>query len=103
MILVQEIVNDNGILVVAGAFFTALFGAVSAIGVALVRNRQATEDLKSVTIQAAECAEQAQVNTIGVSNGFVGRMDSKLNQIIANQDGLEKAIRDHLDWHLNNR
>lgn len=103
MILVQELINDNGISVIGAAFFTALFGAISTVGVALVRNRHATEELKNVTVQAAQSAEAAQVNTENVSNGFVERMDTKLNQIIANQDGLEKSIREHLEWHLSNK
>jgi hypothetical protein len=101
MIIAQELINDGGISVIGATFFTALFGAVSAIGVAIVRTRHATEDLKNVTVEAAENAAIAKENTDNVSNGFTQRMDTKLNRIIDNQDELSKAFRDHLEWHLN--
>ncbi len=103
----QELINDNGISAIALAFFTALFAAVSSIGVAIVNNRKKTEELKDVTVKvgksakhAAESAEKAKENTENVSNGFVGRMDRKLDQLIQTTDEVQTALTKHLEWHL---
>lgn len=99
----QELINDNGISAIAIGFFTALFAAVSAVGVAVVNSRHKTEELKDVTVKAAESAEAAQANTQNVSNGFVDRMDRKLDTVIQQQDNLENALTRHLEWHLNTK
>jgi hypothetical protein len=99
----QELISENGISVIAAAFFTALFAAVSAIGVQIVKNRGEVRDLRDVTVEAAEHAENAEKNTVNVSNGFARKVDTKLDQIIRKQDELEGSIREHLEWHLNNK
>lgn len=100
MFLAQELINDNGISAIALGFFTALFGAVGLIGVAIVNNRKTTGDLKNGIDKAAENAEIAKENTVNVSNGFTRRMDNKLDRIAASQEELSTALRDHLEWHL---
>jgi hypothetical protein len=99
MVLVQELINDSGISAIGAAFFTALFAAVSAIGVAIVSNKRSTDKLKNETVKAAESAAEAAANTTNVSNGFVNRMDRKLDLLATNQDRLEVAFQEHLAWH----
>jgi len=107
MYLAQELINDSGISVIGAAFFTGLFGMVGAVIVALINARHKVEELKDVTVKAAESAKAAQSNTQNVSNGFVNRMDKKLDNIASSNDELNEKFdqlstdfRKHLEWHL---
>lgn len=82
------------------AFITALFGTIGSIGVASLRSRNDTEELKGVTNKALESAQTAASNTTNISNGFVGRMDRKLDHITEQQDLFHAKFTEHLEWHL---
>ena len=91
----------------AWAFFSAISLAILGL---IAQQLKAHSDLKQIKAQgeaakneatkAHESAEKAQANTINVSNGFVGRMDKKLDDILASQRSTDKALREHLEWHL---
>lgn len=52
---------------------------------------------------AASNSQKAVDNTKSVSNGFATRMDDKLDMIIRKLDRHDRAIREHLEWHLEHR
>jgi len=62
-----------------------------------------TESVKDEAIKANQSATQAQANTVNVSNGFVSRMDRKLDEIMTSQSKTDEALRTHLEWHLHER
>jgi hypothetical protein len=103
----DELVTPGGPSAPAWAFFTAITLAI--IGV-LAQQLKAHSDLKQLKAQAEtiqheaskanESAIQARENTVNLSNGFVSRMDRKLDSIQATANETSEALRDHLAWHL---
>lgn len=85
------------------AFLTAItLGILTLIGQQLA-TRSKLNEAKHEASKAVESATKAQENTTSISNGFVDRMDSKLDAIIAEQNSQGNAIRGHLEWHLQER
>jgi hypothetical protein len=103
MYISADLLDSNAVGVIGAALVTAFFGLLSTVTVIVVgrRNRSDTKGLQDVVQQASDNAEQAVTNTHSVSNGFAGRMDSKLDAITASQQNLQNAFREHLAWHLN--
>jgi hypothetical protein len=98
--IAEELVANGGPSAPAWAFFTAItLGVLTLIGQQL-NLRLETRKARNEASKAAESASQAQANTTNVSNGFVGRMDTKLDQIILAQRETDQALREHLRWHL---
>jgi hypothetical protein len=105
-----DIVTNGGPSAPAWAFFTALTVGVLALITQqlnarseLRRIRTQTERTTSEASKAAKSAVQAEKNTqelSGLSNGFAGRVDNKLDEILRVQQATEDALRDHLQWHL---
>lgn len=95
-----ELINDNGISAVALAFFSALFTATGAAVVGIFQIKSRTGEARDAAISAQEKATETVANTQNVANGFVSRMDGKLDQIARGQEELGKAFREHLEWHL---
>lgn len=115
--LAQELVAPGGPSAPVWAFFTALSLALIGVLAQQLKSRSDLKQLKATServeneaIKAHESASQAQENTTNVSNGFARRVDSKLDGIAetvqATNDALretEKALREHLRWHLEER
>lgn len=97
---IAELFNDNSISTVAAAFFTALFAAIGAVFVQNLQARREAKEGKNAALEAKDQAEQARINTESVANGFAGKMDRKLTEILAEQREMGKALRKHLEWHL---
>jgi hypothetical protein len=97
----MDLLNPEAVGVIGAALVTAFFGLLTTVTVIVFRNRGDTKGLQDVVQQAADNAETAVTNTRSVSNGFANRMDFKLDQVIKNQDSLQIAFREHLEWHLN--
>jgi hypothetical protein len=100
----QELINDNGISAIALTFFTALFGMVGTVILAIYRERSerraAQQEATEAANKAAESAAQVAANTKNVSNGFAGRVLGELSQIREGQQELQSAFTEHLKWHL---
>lgn len=117
MIFGAEILNDNGISVVAAAFFTGLFAFLGVIaklvsdakGAARNASHEATKANKSAT-QANQSATAAESNTQSVSNGFAAgvvrrleRIEQQNNRCEIQNAEISNALRAHMEWHLNNK
>jgi hypothetical protein len=98
----------------AWAFFTAI--SLGIIGI-LAQQLKAFSDVKQLKAQseavrseaskAHKSAAKAEENTKNVSNGFVDRMDSKLDILTGSQEALlslvtsvDDRLSQHLHWHL---
>ena len=98
----------------AWAFFTAI--SLGIIGI-LAQQLKAYSDIKQLKAQseaarseaskAHQSAAQAEENTKNVSNGFVNRMDTKLDGLASSQEALfsivtsvDDRLSQHLHWHL---
>lgn len=86
----------------AWAFFSVITAGVLTIIGQQLKARYDAKLARIAASAAAQNSEQAAKNTEGVSNGFVGRMDTKLNGISEQIRELDKDFRDHLEWHINN-
>jgi len=112
-----ELIAPGGPSLPVWSFLTAI--SLALIGV-LAQQLKARSDLKQIKAQAEtatdeaskarQSASKAEANTINVSNGFVSRMDRKLDSITASQQTLieaqrktDHALREHLEWHLSQR
>jgi hypothetical protein len=100
MFLAQELINDNGISTIAIGFFTALFGCVSAIAVGIFQLKGKARDAEMAALEARDEAVSVKENTKNVSNGFANSVDVRLDRIMANQEDLSRALREHIKWHL---
>lgn len=117
MISAAELITDGGPSAPAWAFFSAIsLALIAVLGQQLKArsdakaNREALERVERGTVQAVESATAAQENTTNVSNGFVGRMDRKLDRITDTVEDTrkalretEQALREHLEWHLDQK
>lgn len=65
--------------------------------------KKAANEAKVKASEAAEQATLAASNTTNISNGFVGRVDTKLDKIIDRQDRFDQALIKHLEWHVDNK
>lgn len=108
--LAAEVVAEGGPSAPAWAFFTAISLALIAIlGQQLQAKRAANiakneaADAKTQATQANENAAEAAQNTAGISNGFAKTVGGKLDRILSKQDALEQSLREHIEWHLENR
>jgi len=90
---ISNLIDSNMVGVIGAASITALLGMVGTVLVAVLQGRTASKDIKHV-------AQQAVDNTVNVSNGFVGRMDRKLDNLTKGQQELQAAFYEHLEWHL---
>jgi Tfp pilus assembly protein PilV len=98
----EELVAPGGPSAPVWAFLTAIsVGLIGVIAQQIAAKRQAREAKEQATL-AAENAKAAQLNTNNVSNGFVGRVDRKLDSIQADVTETNKALRKHLEWHMEN-
>ena len=112
--ILADLVTHNGPSAPAWAFFSAI--SLALIGV-LAQQLKARSDIKqqNALIEAAkseaqkakneaqkagESASQAEANTANLSNGFASSVLAKLGRIEQLQQDSEKAIREHLKWHL---
>lgn len=99
-ILAEGLIASGGPSAPVWAFFTAIsIGILGIIG-QQISSKRAASDAKVEASKAAKNAQKAQENTAGISNGFAGRMDRKLDSISAEQIRQGNAIRKHLEWHL---
>lgn len=110
----QELISPGGPSAPVWAFFTAISLAVIAVLGQQLKARSDMRQLKATServeneaIKAHESAAQATSNTQNVSNGFVSRVDRKLDRIQETADTTnlalrktEEALRKHLEWHL---
>lgn len=84
-----DLVNDNGISAVALAFFTALFGMVGTIVVAVLKQRTDVRETKESSLSTGRLVER--------KLDILARNHDRLETQI---DDLNKAVRDHMEWHL---
>jgi len=96
----DDIVAPGGPSAPVWAFLTAISLGIIALIQQQLSAKKAANEAKVLASKAAENADKAQANTTSISNGFAGRMDSKLDSIIAEQNSQGNALRKHLEWHL---
>lgn len=100
----DQLINDNGISIIALSFFTALFGMIGILINAVFKDRSerraANKEAVDAAIKAAESAEKVEANTKNVSNGFASKVLGKLSDLQSGQQELQQAFTDHLKWHL---
>ncbi len=101
MYIAAELINDNGISGVALAFFSTLIGGIVTIIVTQIQAKAKANEAAIKADEAAENAKTAAKNTTNISNGFASGVGKKLDRIIESQEDTAKALRDHLEWHLN--
>lgn len=83
------LVNDNGISAIALAFFTALFGMVGTIVVAVLKQRKPIKDAQESSLSTGRLVER--------KLDILARNHDRLETQI---DDLNRAVRDHMEWHL---
>jgi hypothetical protein len=102
--LAQDIVAPGGPSAPVWAFLSAISLAIIGLIGAEFKSRREMRgrlnDAKSNAEEAANSAKKAQANTAALSNGFAGRMDTKLDTLIDEQRKQGNALRQHLEWHL---
>lgn len=98
----EGVLNDNSISTVAFAFFTAITTGIAGIVVALVQLKTKATEAQRAALEAKVEAEQAKQNTTSISNGFAGNVGRKLDRITELTLENNRAIREHLSWHLDN-
>lgn len=103
----EELVAPGGPSAPVWAFLTTITIAVIALIGQQLKSRSDLKQIKaqgeaakSEATKAHQSAEKAQENTVSVSNGFTGRVDKKLDRIYEALQSTDKALRDHLEWHL---
>lgn len=100
--LATQFINANGISAIALAFFTALFGAVSAVFIQNIQTKAKLAEAKDVALETKAEAEKAKKNTEHTANGFASEVDRKLTHIINEQEKLSGSFQKHLEWHIEN-
>jgi hypothetical protein len=100
MLLVEEMVSPGGPSGPVWAFFTAISLALIGVLGQQIAARHEAKAAKHEASKANENAAKAAQNTTNISNGFVGRMDRKLDCLQQSADETQKALREHLAWHL---
>lgn len=102
MNMAEELIAPGGPSAPVWTMMGLIITGVITIIIQQIKSRQAAIEAKYAATKAAE-------NTTSISNGFAGGVDSQLKQIITTQqrmqtgqDDIGKAIREHLEWHLNN-
>jgi hypothetical protein len=91
----MELFNSNGISYVAAAFFTGLFAFLGVIYTKTDKGQKAASDAANKASNAADKADN-------VSNGFTEDIKTSLTEILEKQEELNKAMRDHFQWHIEN-
>lgn len=102
MTLVESAVAPGGPSAPAWAFFTAITTGILVIIGQQLKARYDAKLAKIAAEAAAANAQRAVDQTANVSNGFVDRMDRKLDKIGTVLARLDEDFRDHLEWHVNN-
>jgi|SRR4051812_2044104 len=107
MFLAENLVAPGGPSAPVWAFFTGLSLAVLAIIGQQLKSRSDAKLLKaqmdvaqSEATKAHKSAKEAQANTANISNGFASSVLAKLERIHESQQETDKALREHLGWHL---
>lgn len=100
MNMADELVAQGGPSAPVWAFLTTITLAVIA---GLFQTVKAKREAHDARLEAQKAAK----NTASVSNGFASGVDTHLRRIIKTMDRVEikqddtaKALRDHLEWHL---
>lgn len=96
----DELFAPGGPSVPVWAFLSTLTVGVGAIIQQVISLKARTREAQDEARKAAESATTAAENTRSVSNGFAGRVDTKLDSIIEAQRATDAALREHLRWHL---
>ena len=86
----------------AWGFFSVLTASVLAILQQVVKGRKAASRAEGRADVAATKAEQVRKNTQAVSNGFAAEVRGYLRDIVTEQRDQGHALREHLQWHLDN-
>lgn len=94
--MASQYLNNETII----AFLSGLFTFLGLIATGILRLLGEARKAKHAAQEAKSEATEARKNTVSVGNGFVNRMDTKLNTILERQTQLDMAIREHLEWHL---
>ncbi len=102
MILSEDLVAPGGPSAPVWTFFTAISLALIGVLSAQIAAKREAKETKKEAIKANENASQARENTVNISNGFVARIDSKLDRIQAQQVQTNRSLQKHLEWHLDN-
>ena len=104
MILSQQLVNDNGISMIALGFFTGLFGMLGILINAVFKDRSERREsairAEQAANKAAASADKVVENTKNISNGFANRVLGELSEIRKENAEQANALRKHVEWHL---
>lgn len=99
----DQLVAPGGPSAPVWVFLTTIVTGVLVIIQQQLKAKSEARKAKDEASKAAENSAEAAANTKSISNGFVSRMDKKLDRIYASQQETDKALRDHLEWHLDRR
>lgn len=100
MLFAEELISSGGPTAPVWAFLIAIStGVLTLIGQQLSAKRVAKET-DAAAREASEQAQKAVSNTQNVANGFVTRIDKKLDRIVQVQQETNDSLRAHLEWHL---
>jgi hypothetical protein len=100
--MVESVVSPGGPSAPAWGFFIAISTGILAIIGQQLKARYDAKLAKLAAEAAAKNARQAAENTANVSNGFVDRVDRKLDKIGTVLASFDEDFRNHLEWHINN-
>lgn len=85
----EALVNTDGMNAIVLTFFTALFGMVGTVVIAVLKQRSDVRETKESSLSTARLVERKL--DILVRNH--DRLDAQI-------DDLSKAVRDHMEYHL---
>jgi hypothetical protein len=98
--LAEDIIAPGGPSLPVWSFLTAISLAIIALfGQQLTAKREARA-ARDEASKASKSSLKAAENTTNISNGFVSRMDSKLDRVIQQQYDLLEWQREHQEWHM---
>lgn len=100
MILAEELVASGGPSAPVWAFLSAISLALIGVLAQQMQLKAQARAAKDEASKANESATKAQENTVNIGNGFVGRVDRKLDGILEAQRATDRALREHIEWHL---
>lgn len=100
MILAEIPIAPGGPSAPVWVFLTTISLALIAIIPAVISARKKAIGAHDEASKAHESATQVAKNTENISNGFASGVERRLDQIIDGQRELDKVVRNHLVWHL---
>lgn len=100
MLMSAELVNNNGTSSVALTLFGLIITGIVTLLVQMYKVKTEAREAADKAREASVEATKAKENTVNVSNGFASGVDTRLKVIVTTLQGIDEAMRDHLQWHL---